>query len=102
MSLLRHRAIAVSLESTFRARRLADARAWFVRLTSLASDVELNEFTSHARVVRGDARSPTDVIRNAIIVITTSRRGSVAKARRRPAAGDWALDATIIGGLVPC
>jgi hypothetical protein len=48
MSLLRHRAIEVNAESTFSALSPADARDWFVRLTSCFSDEELNEPASHA------------------------------------------------------
>src|SRR5258705_9868881 len=98
MSLLRERAIAVSFESTLRALRPAAARAWFVRLTSFDSDVELKLFTSQANVVRGAASSPTDVRMNAIATIATTRRGSPRTVAGRLRAGPGAAARTVIGG----
>src|SRR4029078_5434326 len=82
MSFLRQRAIEASLEATFRALKAAAARAWFVRLTSWASDEELNEFASQAKVACGAASSPTDVRANASIVMTARQRGCAASAVR--------------------
>ena len=61
MSLLRDRAIEARVESTCRARRPAEARAWFVRLTSCRSDVELNVFGDQASVVEGSDSTPIEV-----------------------------------------
>src|SRR5215212_3707964 len=102
MSLLRQRAMAVSFESTFRALNPADARAWFVRLTSLDSEAELKLLTSQANVVLGAANSPTAVRAKATAVTMANRRGSDSKVRSssgaRRAGSAWA----VIGGQVSC
>src|SRR3954454_7067870 len=76
MSLLRQRAMAVSLESTLRERSPFAARAWFVRLTSCDSEPELKLLTSQASVARGVASTPIEVNRKATAIITAARRGS--------------------------
>src|SRR5580765_2883994 len=65
MSLLRQRATEVRVESIFRARRPAAARAWLVRLTSWRSDVELKLLASQAYVGPALASSPIPEIPNA-------------------------------------
>src|SRR5881392_3045369 len=90
MSLLRQRAMAVSLESTLSERSPFAARAWFVRLTSCDSEAELKLLTSQASVARGVASRPIEVSRKAIAIITAARRGS--------ARGRVALVAPDIGG----
>src|SRR6185369_5761900 len=102
MSLLRQRAIAVSFESTLRGLRPAAARAWFVRRTRVASEVELKLLTLQASVVRGAASNPADDRRNAIAVIAANRRGSARKEARRPRVGRRAADWTVIGSEVSC
>src|SRR5215213_3396197 len=97
MSLLRQRAIEVSLESTFSARRPAAARAWFVRLTSFDSEAELNEFAAQPSAVGGTARTPTEVRTNATNVRTAKRRGS-ANRRARSRGERLAMVAGDIGG----
>src|SRR6188474_407179 len=79
MSLLRQRAIDVSVESTLSARSPAEARDLLVRLTSCFSDDELYEPASHARTGRGTASRPIEVIAKAI----ASR---IARRARTPAA----------------
>src|SRR6476469_2375322 len=101
MSLLRERAIDVSVESTLRERRPAEARAWFVRLTSCDSDAELNALMSQARVVRGAASRPTEVRPNARAVIRRTRRRPAGRAVRRSATRGRAVGARVIGGAVP-
>src|SRR5215208_1141751 len=76
MSLLRDRAIAVSFESTRRARRPADARDLFVSDTSSRSEAELNVFALQPRAGLGATRSPTAVTANATRIRATKRRGS--------------------------
>src|SRR5258706_3804430 len=102
MSLLRERAIAVSLASTLRDLRPAAARAWLVRLTSVDSEPELKLFASQASAVRGGASRPTEVRRNARAVITAKRRGSAWKKARTSRCGRRAADWTVIGGAVSC
>src|SRR5689334_9300180 len=98
MSLLRQRAIEVSVESTLRERRPADARAWFVRLTSCDSEAELKLLASHASVVAGTARMPTDVAANATTSIAAKRRGARSAVRdSRSEVGTESID-----GLVSC
>src|SRR6266850_4721478 len=102
MSLLRQRAIEASLESTFRALRPAAARAWFVRLTSWASEPELNALTSHAKVARGAASNPTEVRAKASIVMTARRRGlAVGAIRKRVRALGRAAGAKFIDSVGP-
>src|SRR5258705_3846210 len=102
MSLLRDRAIAVSLESTLRTLRPCCARARFVSVTSVDSAAELKLLLSQANDVRGVASSPTDVRMNAIASITAKRRGSAWSIERSSRDGRRAADWTIIGGSVSC
>src|SRR6476660_9791108 len=76
MSLLRDRAIAVNVESTRRDRRPADARAWFVRLTSCRSDDELNVLADQASVAEGSDSTPIEVAAKARTTSIARRRGS--------------------------
>src|SRR5258705_4010844 len=99
MSLLRDRAIAVSLASTLRALRPCCARARFVSVTSVDSDAELKLLLSQANDARGVASSPTDVRMNAIASITAKRRGSARSIERSSRDGRRAADWTIIGGF---
>src|SRR5262245_26944853 len=86
MSLLRQRAIEVSVESTFSARSPAEARDWFVRLTSFFSDDEPYEPASQASAVRGTARTPTDVTAKAN-ASPIARRPRAPTKRRAGAVG---------------
>src|SRR4051795_10135305 len=75
MSLLRQRATDVNVESTLRAGRPAFARLRLVRVTSSASDEELKEPASHAKVRAGVAKAKIDVTANSAATATASRRG---------------------------
>src|SRR3954453_21166272 len=75
MSLLRQRATDVNVESTLRAGRPAFARLRLVRVTSSASDEELKEPASQAKVRAGVAKAKIDVTGNRPAPATGSPRG---------------------------
>src|SRR5436190_17534752 len=102
MSLLRQRAIETSVESTLSAFSPAEARAWFVSVTSCDSDDELKLLMSQASADRGVARIPTEVRTNATAVTMTSRRESPTKLARKDGREGRGTLGTIIGGLVSC
>src|SRR3954447_14199896 len=102
MSLLPQRAIDVRVASIFSERRPADARAWFVRLTSCRSDVELKLFALQPRVVDGAARTPTEVRPNANASIARNRRGRRVSAGAASGGLVAVSGVTNIDGLVPC
>src|SRR3954447_19855824 len=105
MSLLSHRAIDDRVESTFSARSPAEARAWFVRLTSCCSEPELKVLTLQASVVRGAAKSPTAVRANATAVIAANRRGSWGRRPRnsgKPGSDRGRAGTTIMASEVSC
>src|SRR5689334_11405676 len=99
MSLLRQRAIAVSFESTLSALSPAAARAWFVRLTSWASEPELKALTSQASVVRGVPSRPIAVRANATRTRSANRRAAARGPRGSRRGLRMALGAIIDDGL---
>ncbi len=86
MSLLRQRATEVRVESTLRDLRPAFARARLVIATRSASDEELNEPASQAKVRLGAAKAAIEVTAKRSATARTSRRGEASRpepGRRR-------------------
>src|SRR5258705_3690556 len=100
MSLLRERAIAVSVESTLRDFRPAAARDWFVSATSCFSDAELKALTLQAFVGPAVARRPTVVIAKARVVTAAIRLVSPTSRRSGVARSDAAVSKVIDAGVV--